>query len=340
MKLYKGIACAGTWIIDHTKVIDKYPQENALALILSESLGGGGCPYNVIINLAKFDSSLPLAAIGLIGNDSDGDYIKDECSLYPNINSLQLQRTDHERTSFTDVYNVKSTGRRTFFHNCGANRLFGPDLVDFNRINADICHLGYLLLMERMDQPDSDYGTVAARFLHELQKRHIKTSLDLVSEDSERFSSVVQPALKYTDYLIINDFEAEKLTQINIRSNGRIIKTNLPRIARRIFAFGVSELLVIHFPEGSYLTTKSGREIYQPSLSLPDDYIVGSTGAGDSFCAGILYGLYCQWELLRTVQFATCAGAQNLAHLTTTGSITAWQETFKLSQIYSFRKDM
>lgn len=340
MSIQKGIACAGTWIIDHAKVIDKYPQENALTFIHSESRSGGGCPYNVIINLAKFDRKLPLTAIGLIGNDSDSEYILTECTQYRNIDTTQLVRTNQELTSYTDVYNVKSSGRRTFFHYCGTNRLFGPELVDFDRISADICHVGYLLLMERMDQPEEEHGTVAARFLHELQKRRIRTSLDLVSEDSDRLGRVVRPALKYTDYLIINDFESEKLTGIPLRSDGCLVKKNLPHIVSSIFTFGVSELVVIHFPEGSYLRTRDGREIYQPSLLLPDDYIVGSTGAGDSFCAGILYGLYCGWDLLRTLQFATCAGAQNLAHITTTGSITAWQETIKLSQKYPFRTDM
>jgi hypothetical protein len=42
---WKGIACAGNWIVDSVKVVDFYPPENALANILSESMGGGGvCP--------------------------------------------------------------------------------------------------------------------------------------------------------------------------------------------------------------------------------------------------------------------------------------------------------
>jgi sugar/nucleoside kinase (ribokinase family) len=194
--------------------------------------------------------------------------------------------------------------------------------------------------LDRMDEEDTEFGTVAARFLHELQKREIKTSLDLVSENSERFARIVRPALRFCNFLIINDFESEKVTGIPIRSADRIIKKNLKPIAKKIFEYGVSDMVVIHFPEGGYLLTNNDEEILQPSLSLPEDFIAGSTGAGDSFCAGILYGLYRQWDILTTIRLAICAGAQNLADVTTTGAIGAWQDIMKLADRYSFRLDI
>jgi len=65
----QGIACGGNWIIDLVKVVDFYPPENALANILSESMGGGGCAHNATLNLAKFDAGLDLYALGVIGDD-------------------------------------------------------------------------------------------------------------------------------------------------------------------------------------------------------------------------------------------------------------------------------
>jgi sugar/nucleoside kinase (ribokinase family) len=245
-----------------------------------------------------------------------------------------------EPTSYTDVFNVKSTGRRTFFHCRGANRLFGPSYVDLDRTPVELLHLGYLLLLDTMDQPDSQYGTVAAAFLREVQARGIQTSIDLVSENSDRFNRIVPAALKYTNFCIINDFEAEKLSGLPIRCGSNILTGNLGRIGRELFAHGVQNLVVIHFPEGAYLLASDGTEIIQPSLDLPESYIVGSTGAGDSFCAGILHGLYNHWPLEESLRFATCAGAMNLSDLTAVGGIRPWREILEIQKRFPFRKTL
>lgn len=333
----KGIACGGNWIIDLVKVIDHYPPENSITCITAESMGGGGCAHNVIINLAKFDSSIDLYALGVIGNDPYGDNIVNECRQHPNIHTEQLKRTTLAGTSYTDVFNVKSTGKRTFFHYRGANDLFSPEYVDLDNLPVELFHLGYLLLLDAMDQPDPQFKTVAARFLSQVQSKNIKTSVDLVSENSDRFTKIVPPALRYTNYCIINDFEAEKLAGMPIRESDRLIAGNLRRIATKIFEFGVNELVVMHFPEGAYLLTKGGEEIFQPSLNLPDDFIVGSTGAGDSFCAGMLYGLYQRWPHEKALRFAVCAGGLNLNDLTTTGAIRGWQEVFEMEKRFPCR---
>ena len=344
----KGIACAGNWIVDRVKVIDFYPPENALANILAESIGGGGSAHNVTINLAKFDATLRLYAVGMIGDDANGDYIVAHCSEYPKIDTSQLHRTNAEKTSYTDVFSVKGTGRRTFFHYRGANRLFGPEAVTLDDLPVDFLHLGYLLLLDGMDQPysrpdrlsDSRFKTVAARFLGEVQARNIKTSVDLVSEDSDRYSRIVPPALEYTNYCIINDFEAEKLSGVPLRTGNKILSHHLRQTAKAIFEHGVNDLVVIHFPEGAYLLARDGSEIVQPSLELPDDFIVGSTGAGDSFCAGMLYGLYQGWSHEKTLRFAACAGGMNLSDLTTTGGIKTWKEVLDMEGRFAYRKDV
>ena len=336
----QGIACGGIWVVDLVKVIDLYPQENTIAYISEVSQGGGGLAHNVIISLAKFDAMLPLYALGVIGDDAYGDFLVKECHRFPNVNVDQLRRTNLDATAYTDVFSVKASERRTYFHYPGSNRMFQPAHVDLDSLPVRMFHLGYLLLMEAMDQPDAEFGTVAARFLAQLQSRNIRTSIDLVSEDSDRFPRIVPPSLKYTDYCIINDWEAEKLAGIPLRVRGKLLPQNLGKIGATILGFGVKDLVVIHFPEGSYLLSKDGVEILQPSLDLSDDYIVGSSGAGDSFCAGILYGLYQGWNHEKTLRFATCAGGMNLSDLTTTGGIKSWQEILCMEEKFPYRKSV
>jgi sugar/nucleoside kinase (ribokinase family) len=114
--------------------------------------------------------------------------------------------------------------------------------------------------------------------------------------------------------------------------------SNLKRIATKLFDYGVIQLVVIHFPEGAYLCARDQQEILQPSLDLPENFIVGSTGAGDSFCAGVLYGLYQGWDYARIMGFAVCAGGMNLRDLTTTEGIASWTEIFQMQEHFPFRK--
>ena len=77
----RGIAAAGNWIIDHVKLIDVWPSEETLCNILDERRGSGGAPYNVLLDLHALDPSLPLTAIGVLGQDADGDFIEHDLSL-------------------------------------------------------------------------------------------------------------------------------------------------------------------------------------------------------------------------------------------------------------------
>src|SRR5690606_11876787 len=102
-------------------------------------------------------------------------------------------------TSYTDVFTEKANGRRTFFHNRGANAFWDGSDLNFAKIKARIFHLGYLLLLDALDAPDPKFGTKAAKLLAAAQAAGMKTSIDVLSEDSDRFGKVVTPALKYVD---------------------------------------------------------------------------------------------------------------------------------------------
>ena len=61
-----GILAGGNWIVDSVKIIDTYPQQDALANILSTSRGTGGSPFNLLVDLASLGAKFPLAAVGLV----------------------------------------------------------------------------------------------------------------------------------------------------------------------------------------------------------------------------------------------------------------------------------
>jgi sugar/nucleoside kinase (ribokinase family) len=149
----RGILAGGNWIVDRPKIIDVYPVQDSLANILRETSSNGGSPYNVLIDLARLQAPFPLFAVGLVGEDPAGEYILRDCRAH-GIDTRQLRICKEAPTSYTDVMTVQSTGRRTFFHQRGANAFLGAADFDFAESSARIFHLGYLLLLDRLDQAD------------------------------------------------------------------------------------------------------------------------------------------------------------------------------------------
>jgi sugar/nucleoside kinase (ribokinase family) len=337
MSVRTGILAGGNWIIDRTKIIDVYPAQDALANILQETSSNGGAPYNVLIDLARLQAPFPLAAVGLVGNDPAGDFIRADCRAH-GIDARQLHPCKEAPTSYTDVMTVQSTGRRTFFHHRGANAFLDAAHFNFTQSSARFFHLGYLLLLDRLDQPDPNHGTVAAALLAGAQAKGFKTSVDLVSEDSDRFAQIARPALKHCDYCVLNEFEAERTTGIEIVRGGSIGLGAAQEAARELLKAGVREWVVIHFPAGAIAVGASGSELVQGSVNLPQAQIAGTVGAGDAFAAGVLLGLHQEVPMEVALKYGVCAAAASLTDPTSSGGLKPLSECLQYGEKFGFRK--
>jgi len=339
-KTRKGILAGGNWIIDQVKMIDVFPQRESLANISGQSQGTGGSPYNILIDLAKLGATFPLQASGLVGKDALGDCIVNDCKQH-GIQTKHLKSSKEADTSYTDVMTELKTGQRTFFHYRGTNALWDASELDFEKTSARIFHLGYLLLLDAMDEADKKYGTRAARVLAAAQEAGLKTSVDVVSEDSQRFAKVVKPALKHTDYCILNEFEAGRTTGFKIRNEqGELDTVALKHASGALLQCGIRELVVIHFPEGAFARTLDGQDYWQSSLKLPQKYIVGSAGAGDAFCAGVLFGLHEGWDIQHALKVGVCAAAASLSDPTCTGGIPKLEDALALGKKFNLRPNL
>jgi len=333
-----GIAAAGNFIIDHIKVVDLWPDEGMLSLILEERRASGGCAYNVLKDLACLKVNIPLFAIGLVSKDEDGEFMISDLTTH-GIDVLMMQFMDGVSSSYTDVMTVKSTGNRTFFHNKGVNKYLNIIHFDFSQITAKIFHIGYILLLDTLDEPDPEYGTLMARVLHMAKESGLKTSVDVVSESSYRFERIVPPALKYTDYLILNEIEAGRTAGFQIRDkSGELNRENLKKTLSKLLDSAESELVCIHFPEGAYAAQKDSEPHFVPSHLCPKGFIASTVGAGDAFCAGMLYGIHEEWDLDRTMRFANTMAAMCLTDMTTSGGMRSMEETLQLMRELPLRE--
>lgn len=326
----KGIAIAGNMLVDTIYPIERYPALGQLTSIenpIVKATGGAVC--NVIVDLAKLDESLQLTALGVIGEDENGQFIKQQLTQYRNIDFTQVVYDGI--TSFTAVMSDLLTKQRTFFHFRGANARFSEKHIHWEALDIELLHIGYLLLLDELDGQDDEYGTKMARLLAHAQARGIKTSIDIVSDIEEKFKSIVPPALKYTDYCVINEIEAERTTGIALRKDGELFEINIPKVLKAIRDLGVAKWIVIHAPEGGYgLDCLSGEIVLRESLHLPEEYIKGTTGAGDAFCSGILYGAYTDQTLAEAIELALACAACSLSESGATEGLRNYIEVLKL----------
>lgn len=307
-----GIIAAGNMLVDHVHQIVQWPQRGWLAEIVHSERSTGGAPLNVLLTLAKMHVGLPLQAVGLVGDDHDGDYIMAMLDQY-HVNRQHVRRTTFAPTSMSQVMTDPS-GQRTFFHSPAANRLLDLPAFDGLEPTYKIFHLGYLLLLDSLDMEDAEYGTRSARLLAQMAQQGYETSLDLVSRQGDpRYRPMVLPALRWLDYLVINELEAGEFSGLEIRrSNGEPHIEHIAQAGALLLESGVRQRVVIHCPEGAWGMEPGGEGVWVPSFHLTHEEIIGSVGAGDAFCAGMLYGCHEKWPLVESLKLAHACARANL----------------------------
>lgn len=330
----KGIVIAGNALADIVKNIDAYPNLGMLSNITSISQAVGGCAPNTAINLAKIDRSIPISVIGKIGDDDYGRFLLSQMSHY-GIDCAKMVISQDKNTSFSDVMSLTS-GERTFFHSRGANADFCPEDIDISSLNCSILHIGYILLLDAFDAEDKEYGTVMARFLHSVQQKGIKTSIDVVSDSTADYKAKIVPALKYCDYAVMNEVESGMISDLDAyNEDGSLNIENIRKTMELMASFGVKEKIIIHCKQAGFcLDVPTGNFTVVPSLEIPSEEIKGSVGAGDAYCSGCLYSIYNNLDDKKMLEFASSAAACNLFAENSIDGMKTKSEIEKLADKY------
>ena len=326
----KGISIAGTIVIDKYNYINEFPNEGNLTTIYKKSKNFGGCVPNTAINLSLINRNEFISVLGNIGDDEDG---RDLIRLFENhhIDTSQITTSVNNLTSTVDCYINSTNDYRTFFADLKTNNEFGRKEI---RCNTTHFHIGYILLMPYLDEIVDENDTRLSLLLKKMNKQGIKVSADLVSKETNDFKKIVIPSLKYIDYLIINEIEAQNITDIKVIDNeGNLDLNSLKTTAKKIKSLGVKELVVIHSPQLGLIYDGERFEVVF-SLELPENYIVSSVGAGDGFCAGILYGILNNLSYNESLRLASCVAASVLASENSFAVVNGVDNFFELEKKY------
>ena len=229
-------------------------------------VGGHAC--NVSIDLMQI--GLPekeLSVIISVGQDPLGDFL--ERSLKESGVITHIQRT--EASTSKDLILVVKDEDRRFHVDIGANMELDSGHVR-EALRADkpyLFYVGGIGLLNKIDHQLS-------RICKEAKQLGSVVFADVVSPHGKGWDFMI-PAFEWMDIFHCNDLEAKKITG----------EADLWTAVRKIADLGVKVVLVTRGGRG-VVAKVPGAEIEMPALSVS---VVDPTGAGDAFCAGILFQL-------------------------------------------------
>lgn len=259
----------------------------------------GGSAGNTVCALAALGANPGF--IGKVGQDETGAFFGDTlrqrgvnallatCDLPSGIASTFIS-TDGERT-FGTYLGAAATLR--------AEDLSRKMFAGYNYLYIE----GYLLqdhdLMLRAVQLAKEEG---------LQVCLDMASYNVVEAERDFFDQLI---VKYVDIVFANESEALAYT-------GKAPHKALEEIASKC-----SIAVVKTGKEGSLV--KKGTEVIQ-LLSCPVDNVLDTTGAGDFYAAGFMYGLTCGYSLEKCVQISTILATAVIQEVGTTLPAKKWDE--------------
>jgi sugar/nucleoside kinase (ribokinase family) len=335
----RGVLCAGTAVVDLSKVIDHYPPLDHIAIIEEFSVSTGGPGLNLAVDLARLGAPFPVAFAGVVGEDAHGDHVVETCRVV-GIDTSGIVRMPGADTSFTDAMVERRGGRRTFFHHVGANALLSTQLLDVESTNARILHLGAPGLHPLLDAPGPDGRNGWVRLLERAQAAGIRTNLELVSLDPARMAEVAGPCLPHLDTIVINDLEAAALCGSELEAGAAddpVPWTDLEGLAGDLIERGVAHLAVVHFPAGCVAAGPEGRLWRQGSVRVPPDAVRSTTGAGDAFAAGVVHGLHQEWPVEDSLRLGVAAAASCLRSPATSEGLETAAEALAAAEHWGHR---
>lgn len=234
------------------------------------SMAPGGSAANTIHALAKM--GIVSGFISFIGKDETGKFFENSMNSV-GVNSYLFHSDTASGTARTII---SADGERTFATNLGASLELNEIVITPEIFRKwDYCYVeGYLIANRR----------VFTKTISIAKECGCKVILDLASfnvvEDNREFLNGLLPQI---DIIFANEEEAKALTQKSAEESLHYIAENV-------------EIAVVKIGKKGSLI-KRGDEVVEIGCNNID--VVDTTGAGDMYAAGFLYGLINGYDLER-----------------------------------------
>lgn len=274
MELPKG----SMQLIDETKL----QQINKKFATLDTHIATGGSAGNTIIALACLGAETGF--IGKIGNDEYGRFFKENYQK----NGVEGKLLTCDLPSGVASTFISPDGERTFGTHLGAASSLKAEELTLELFKG----YTYLYIEGYLVQDH----TMILRAIELAKEAGLQVCLDMASyniveNDLDFFTMLIN---KYVDIVFANEEEAKAFT-------GKEAKEALSEIAQMC-----SIAIVKLGAKGSYI--KKGTEEIRVQ-AVPVEKAIDTTGAGDYFAAGFLYGLICGYSLEKCASIGSILSA-------------------------------
>jgi sulfofructose kinase len=271
------VAGVGQCSLDILGRLPRYPAVDRKAELSELLLQGGGPVATALVTLARL--GVPAAFVGKVGGDDFGRRIRRELEQEGvDCRYLVVDETGTSQIAFISV--EQNSGLRNIFWHAGSARdLTAADLPLGLIARCRVLHLDGLQHAASM---------AAAK---EARRCGVITVLD---GGSVREGTL--ELLPYIDHLVVSSRFARQL------SGDRTPEKQLPEL----MAYGARAATITVGKKGSYTFSREEGLFHRPAFAVQ---AVDTTGCGDVFHGGYIYGLLQNWPLTRTVRFAAACAA-------------------------------
>ncbi|MEZ4666412.1 MAG: carbohydrate kinase family protein [Anaerolineae bacterium] len=248
---------------------------------------------------------LRTAFIGKVGDDTFGRFMLESLNAR-GINTSGIIVDSHIKTGLS-VMLSRGTDRAILTYPGSIAELHYND-IDWNIVqHARHLHLGSYFLLDKLRPHIPDLFKTA-------RQRGLSISLDTNYDPNEKWNDNLQDTLQNVDVFLPNEVELHAIARTKDTASALRSLAHIPFVAVKTGARGG--------------TAQHKQETVQ-AASIPVS-VIDTTGAGDSFDAGFIYGYLNHWTAKQSLQLACICGS-----LSTRGiGGTAAQPTFPEAQAY------
>ena len=264
------VICLGLVGADHVcEPIPQFPAPGTLVSTPGLTLAVGGSAANVSVDLARLEVRVRL--FGRVGDDWLGDFLRRELET-ANVDCSGLAQSSTAQTATTLAINVGSEDRR-FIHAHGANaELTGTEVTPEDLERCRVLCVGGLGLNPKLS------GENVSRLFQTARDLDVTTVLDVVLGDPQRTREMLEHILPWTDVFVPNEDEARAITGI---SDAR-------QQAKQFIGMGARTAVITRAAWGAVMWDANSTEFEVAAFPVNQ---VDSTGGGDAFLAGFVFGL-------------------------------------------------
>lgn len=274
-KRFDAVGC-GLSSIDHLCVVKRHPRLDSKQQLVTYDRQPGGQVPTALVALQRW--GMCTAYVGAFGDDAGGTLARAALADEGIDLSACLVRPHTQQQVSVILIDEVSGERSVLWEQV-------PELVlRADELRPQSVTDGRVLLMDAVDVPAAIVAARAAK--HEGM---------LTVLDTDTVAPGTTELLQLTDVLIVSAECSARLTGVSA------VRAALKQMAKRGPWF-----VAVTLGPGGVLALVHGKPYYVPAFRVP---VVDSTGAGDIFHAGSIYGLLQGWPAVDTLRFAAAAAA-------------------------------